>query len=463
LTTSRAALRCYTCHAPTAATAATRAPPLQLQVAHRRCQRQRNMAEPWQNQAQKQAPDGESSPDGAAAEPSARQQAASSFIAHRSAIGATDPPVWITNDEHAQERLVYVASGALHVCTQPGESDSVVTPLDLELGSVGFLPGTGLQLSASPDGASVAWVTDELYVLPVAGPTAEIASRTVHRVTTLGCRIESYSWSPDCSQLVLSANRLGHFQIWVVDVADGSARRVTSETSGTVDINPSFTHDGAAVVFARLDASWTAHTILMLPLTAAADDDDGPSPIIIAEDTDNFNYMKTAHFALKASPASGLACFRSQRSGHTNLWLVRLEPGAQPFPLCPEEAEQGAETTSPRFFSSFFLVHLGSHCFSSEQNQSERFSQALRSGRPMAGALCTPPTPTAHTPSLLPTSRCTLETQRRRMGQAAVLARLSGTRSFHCSAPLSIHHRAASGCARPSTGVGKRPFAHAFR
>ena len=236
------------------------------------------MGEPWQNQAQKKpAADARPGSLGNGDQDSMCRQAAEIYIGHRSAIGATDPPVWIQNDEHDAARLVFVTSGRLCVCSNPGGSNSVVTQLDLELGPVGFLPGTGLQLSVDPNGEWLAWVTDECYTFDVRGPTAALATRSARRITDMGCRIESYSWSPDCSKLIVSANRLGHFQLWIVETSCGSCRRLTSETTGTVDINPTFTFDGSAVVFARLDTSWTHHTIMMLTLEGA----EGASPIII--------------------------------------------------------------------------------------------------------------------------------------------------------------------------------------
>ena len=181
----------------------------------------------------------------------------------------------------------------------------------------------------SPDGAYVSCVsgksgTDEVWLWPVNGDAG-------FQLTSLGSRIHSMNWSSDGSSVAVSCNRYGSYDIYLVGVPSGKVVRLTD--GPLYAVNPVFTPDGRHILYVRLDDRWEDHDILRITL-------DSEEPQIIVHDTDFFDYSYGGNFGYPTvSPDGEWVLFRSQRSGHLNIWTAPLA-GGEPEPLAPEKADQ---------------------------------------------------------------------------------------------------------------------------
>ncbi len=188
----------------------------------------------------------------------------------------------------------------------------------------------------SPDGSYVSCVSkksgnDEVWLWPVDGDAA-------YRLTSLGGRIHSMNWSPDGSSVAVSCNRYGSYDIYLVDVPSGQATRLTD--GPLYAVNPVFTPNGQHILYVRLDDKWEDHEVVSIEL-------DGSGETIVVQDTDFFDYSYGATFGYPLVSSDGeRVLFRSQRSGHINIWTAPVS-GGEPEPLAPEDAEQGDAAWSP--------------------------------------------------------------------------------------------------------------------
>ncbi len=103
----------------------------------------------------------------------------------------------------------------------------------------------------SPDGKNVVFVAEtpdlesntrprQIYIVPLAGGAAR-------RLTTEGARNERPRWSPDSKRLAFVSNRSGSMQIWIMDADGRNPRQVTnlaSEADGVL-----FSPEGKNLIF----------------------------------------------------------------------------------------------------------------------------------------------------------------------------------------------------------------------
>ncbi len=158
------------------------------------------------------------------------------------------------------------------------------------------------------------------------------------QLTSLGGRIHSMSWSPDGSSVAVSCNRYGSYDVYKVDVPSGQSVRLTD--GPLYAVSPVFTPDGRHIIYVRLDDRWEDHDVISVTL-------DGSEEKIVVQDTDFFDYSYGATFGYPRVSSDGeRLLFRSQRSGHINIWSASVI-GGEPQPLAPEEAEQGDAAWSP--------------------------------------------------------------------------------------------------------------------
>ena len=188
----------------------------------------------------------------------------------------------------------------------------------------------------SPDGSHVSCVSkkggnDEVWLWPVNGDAA-------YQLTSLGGRIHSMNWSPDGSSVAVSCNRYGSYDVYLVDVPSGEATRLTE--GPLYAVNPVFTPDGQHILYVRLDDKWEDHEVVSIAM-------DDSEEKIVAQDSDFFDYSYGATFGYPRVSSDGeRVLFRSQRSGHINIWTAPVSGGG-PDLLAPEEAEQGDAAWSP--------------------------------------------------------------------------------------------------------------------
>ena len=188
----------------------------------------------------------------------------------------------------------------------------------------------------SPDGVYVSYVcrkggADEVWLWPANGDAG-------FQLTSLGGRIHSMSWSPDGRNVAVSCNRYGSYDIYVVEVSSGESARLTD--GPLYAVNPVFTPDGRRILYVRLDERWEDHDVIGISL-------DGKEQEIVVRDTDFFDYSYGGAFGYPLVSADGeRILFRSQCSGHVNIWTAPLA-GGEPEPLFLEDAEQDHAVWSP--------------------------------------------------------------------------------------------------------------------
>ncbi|MDE2715739.1 MAG: S9 family peptidase [Chloroflexota bacterium] len=188
----------------------------------------------------------------------------------------------------------------------------------------------------SPDGAYVSCVSrkggaDEVWLWPANGDAG-------FQLTSLGGRIHSMNWSPDGARVAVSCSRYGSYDIYLVEVSSGKSARLTD--GPLYAVNPVFTPDGRHILYVRLDDKWENHDVIQLSL-------DGKEQEIVVRDTDFFDYSYGGAFGYPLVSSDGeRVLFRSQRSGHTNIWTAPVA-GGEPESLSLEDAEQDHAVWSP--------------------------------------------------------------------------------------------------------------------
>ena len=245
-------------------------------------------------------------------------------------VVAAETPQWSPDGA----RIVYVSSvgNSSELWSVPADG-GFPARLTVGAGDGGAAPRIPLW---SPDGAYVSCVSgrsgaDEVWLWPVNGDAG-------FQLTSLGGRIHSMSWSPGGRSVAVSCNRYGSYDVYLVEVPSGRAVRLTD--GPLYAVNPVFTPDGKRILYVRLDDKWENHEVIRTTL-------EGRDRQVVVQDTDFFDYSYGGTFGYPLVSADGeRALFRSQRSGHVNIWTAPLA-GGEPEPLAPEESEQNDAVWSP--------------------------------------------------------------------------------------------------------------------
>ena len=255
-----------------------------------------------------------------------------------SLVGGRDAPLWSPDGS----KIVFLGGldGGLWTITPDGGF-----PTRLAQGVAdGVFSRATLQLQWSPDGRHLGFVrgadgSAEIHLL-------DVADGSVRRLTNLGARIRAYSFSPDGRTIAFAGNRYGSTDIWTVSIADGHAKRLTTDMRE--DVFPSWTPDGSKVIYTRMDDDWVDHDVFELPA-------DGGVARLVLSDKDYFDYGNGAKFGFaRVSPDGGSILFRSQRSGWANFWIASLA-GGEPRQIAAEDADQSAARWSRDGRSILFL------------------------------------------------------------------------------------------------------------
>ena len=237
------------------------------------------------------------------------------------------------------------------------EGESLFFQMDLEGGSVeevttGIDPmsmGKVGEAHISPDGRWLSYVSSamdktgenlelEIWLYPL-----EDADEP-RRLTYLGARVSSFSWSSDAKWLTLSCNRYGSYDVYLVSVPDGRTRRLTS--SEHHEVYPRFSADNKRVLYVRLNHAWTDHSIISVDL-------EGLDERLIVADRDFFDYHCGRSFGYPlVDPKDQCVVFPSYRSGWINYWKVCVAEGSlEPLATADAEQSEGAWSPDGRFFS----------------------------------------------------------------------------------------------------------------
>ena len=243
---------------------------------------------------------------------------------------AAEPPQWSPDGS----RVLFVSSqgDTSELWTVPVDG-GFPTRLTVGAGDGGAAPRIPFW---SPDGEYVSCVSrkggnDEVWLWPLNGNAA-------FQLTSLGGRIHSMNWSPDGSSVAVACNRYGSYDVYLVEVPSGRATRLTD--GPLYAVNPVFAPDSQHILYVRLDDKWEDHDVVRTTL-------DGSDLQVVVQDTDFFDYSYGATFGYPLISSDGeRALFRSQRSGHINIWTAPIA-GGEPDALAPEEAEQGDAAWSP--------------------------------------------------------------------------------------------------------------------
>lgn len=247
-------------------------------------------------------------------------------------IGGTEQPHW--SPDGTEIRFVSNLGDGPEIWTIRADG-SGLRRLTVGLGGVGHLAAFMPQRSPVADQivyASDKSGADELWLWTGDG----LPDR---QLTTFGARIEAFAWAPDGSRLAVAASSRGTFDIYLVDLATGGTRRITRHDD--YEVYPQFTPDGSRLLYVRLNADWTDHTVISVDLN-------GGDERVLVEDRDFFDYHYGREFGYPlVSPDGSAFLFRSHRSGWQNIWAMRVDGSGEPWPVALARADQYDPAWSP--------------------------------------------------------------------------------------------------------------------
>ncbi len=159
------------------------------------------------------------------------------------------------------------------------------------------------------------------------------------QLTRLGARIEAFGWSPDGSALAVTSSARGTFDIYLVAADGTSQQRITNHDD--YEVYPQFTPDGSRILYVRLNADWTDHTVVSIAL-------DGSDERVLEADTSFFDYHYGREFGYPLiAPDGSTYLFRSHRNGWENIWQADVDGSGEARPLAEASADQYDAVWSP--------------------------------------------------------------------------------------------------------------------
>ena len=235
----------------------------------------------------------------------------------------------------------------------------------------------------SPDGRYLAYLSTAAdqtgQGLEVEVFLLDLTNQSTRQLTCLGSTINALSWAPDSASLVLSSNRYGSFDIYLVQVPSGTQRRLTDHV--LYEVYPCFMPDGQSILYVRLDDTWADHEIWQLHLES------GEKRLIVTdEDFFDYRFGRAFYYPL-ISPDGEDIVFPSQRSGYLNYWSVPVN-GGEPQQLSRAEADQtqGGWSQDGRF-----VAFIENHNGNLQLHATNRSSHAVTVVDGAGGGVCAHP------------------------------------------------------------------------
>ncbi|MBM3307569.1 MAG: PD40 domain-containing protein [Candidatus Eisenbacteria bacterium] len=190
------------------------------------------------------------------------------------------------------------------------------------------------QPAVSPDGARIAYVSDESgnYDIHV----TDVRGGSTLRLTDDPAIDDSPAWLPDGTAIVFVSDRNGRSDVWKVSQFGGGATLLVEDAEF-----PAISPDGARIAFARVGASgWRRIHVAPLSSPSSAEARTGDSDGV------------WDHYAPAWSPDGRTICYATRH----NLWTVPADGGA-PRPL----TDVGAGDASPAWSSDGRHVYFSSN------------------------------------------------------------------------------------------------------
>ena len=162
----------------------------------------------------------------------------------------------------------------------------------------------------SPDGKSIAFIralssgVGDIFVAPVTGGEAR-------RITSDRRYIISLSWTPDGKSILFSTNRLGAQTLWSVSVNGGALERMPGIGENVSD--PVFSRDGRKLAYSQF---YVDMNIWQLDMATGA--------------AQQYIASTQSESSPQYSPDGSRVAFRSNRSGHNEIWVAESSAPSNP-------------------------------------------------------------------------------------------------------------------------------------
>jgi imidazolonepropionase-like amidohydrolase len=165
------------------------------------------------------------------------------------------PATWLSDNQ-----LLYTGNGKILVSNLGGETKAISFQAKFELNrteykhrQLDFDSSAPRQVKGivdpalSPDGNRIAFeALNQLWLMEIGGKPQQLTSGSFYK--------QSPAWSPDGARLAYSSDEAGSADIYVLDLATKSEKRVTA-LNDSAELGPAWSRDGKKIAFQKQDGS----------------------------------------------------------------------------------------------------------------------------------------------------------------------------------------------------------------